>query len=275
MISVEHWADTIWNFYHNPSISLLSANGQLWPHIWAHICEVRIAFLPVHDFTFIYIEFYLPFYCPLTDSFCGLSPLILTTLNNLTLSVNSVIFLFAPFSRYAEPDRSITDLWELHWWTLSAVSSDHLVFCFPSFNNYLPMEGSSLLSHGCLVSLKAFLRNMVESFLETQVHVPTKPSSSLWLLSPSKKSDSAWCRFPFTKKNNLGSSKEYHVYLFNNSIPYYSFYHLVIGEALYRNMPLLIMVWLWQCDCVLSYFSMFFVECHKNITAQCVSVEGM
>ena len=134
---------------------------------------------------------------------------------------------------------------------------DCLVFCFPSFNNYLPLEGSSL-SHGCLVSLKALLRNMVESFLETQIHLTTKPSSSLWLLSPSRNSDSAWCRVHLQRKN-LGSFKVWDICLFNNFIPYCSFYCLLIGEALYRNMPLLIMVWLWQRDC----FAVLFYVLHR------------
>lgn len=45
-----------------------------------------------------------------------------------------------------------------------------------------------------------------------------------------------------TTKHHLGSSKVYHVYLFNSSVPYYSFYYLLRGEAFYRNTPLLIMV---------------------------------
>lgn len=152
---------------------------------------------------------------------------------------------------------------ELHWLT---------VFCFPSFNNYLPLDGSSLLSHDCLASLKA-LRNMLESFLETQIHLSTKPCSSLWLLSPSM-NNNAWYRFPFIKKKFLGSSKVYDISLFNNSFCYYSFYCLLIGEALYRNMPVWIIVWLRQCAYVLMYFPTFFVGCHENITAWYVSVES-
>lgn len=78
-----HWADSIWNFHHTPVSHfwvLMISSDHVYEHIYV---KLELFFLPVHHFTFIYIEFYTPFYYSLTYSLCSLSPLILTTLNNL------------------------------------------------------------------------------------------------------------------------------------------------------------------------------------------------
>lgn len=51
-----------------PSISLLSVNGQLWPCIWAHICEVGIVFSACASF-YIYLYWILYAILLLTDLF--------------------------------------------------------------------------------------------------------------------------------------------------------------------------------------------------------------